>query len=147
MGGGKIENAIGGSDTPTQRLDCDVQIRLYNIGDGFGLRLDAGTTAPKFECLTDIAESIRTKQTNKGTNSTLTFTVPNNLRHPLPGLDNAVVSTASTINGKTRNVKIKGKSRKVSLLSSVKCASKRTISVDFTDETGDKRSASTKVKC
>ncbi len=54
-------------------------------------------------------------------------------------MSNAIQSTTSTITGKKRKVKIAGETRKVSVLSSVSCGSKRTIQVSFTDEKGGTR--------
>ena len=77
------------------------------------------------------------------------FNVDDNLRHPgSPAVSNSIASTTSTISGKKRKVKISGKTRRVSILSSVKCKGKnRTIQVAFTDEKNSTVPANGKVKC
>lgn len=155
VGSGKVNNFFGASNNIQAKGACVLNLRLYNLGNGFAIRLDGGSTAkPKpTNCPIPVAQAIKAKfksQRIGGVSSTaLVFNVPPNLSHPLPNVDNSVNSTKSTISGKKRKVKIKGKSRKVSILSSIKCArrNKRTIQVAFTDETNKTTTVKKSVKC
>ena len=124
---------------------------LYNTGGGIALRLDGSPTTTG--CPITVAQAINAKFSSKtigGIKGTaLTFNTPTNVLHPIPGLDNSVANVASTISGKTTKVKIKGKTRKVSLLSSTGCpkSGKRTIQVQFTDEKNSTVPAKASTKC
>jgi hypothetical protein len=153
-GAGTVNNFFGPSNDPNNKTQCKLQLRLYNISDGsaggLAIRLDRGATA---DCAIDPATAInakfrKTKIAGKES-SNLNFAVGDNLKHPIPGFDNSVNNVTSTVLAKTGKVKIKGKTRKVGLLSSIACGKggKRTISVKFTDESGAKANVSKKVKC
>jgi hypothetical protein len=153
IGKGKVNNLVGRTGDPATLTTCALRLRLYNTGKGFALRLDGGGTAkPPTQCPTAINQAINAKfktlKIGGKTSTALVFTVDDTLLHPAsPAVSNAISSTTSTITGKKRKVKIKGVTRRVSVLSSVSCGSKRTIQVKFTDEKGDTRPATKKVKC
>ena len=154
VGKGKVNNLVGLTGNPATITTCVLRLRLYNTGKGFGLRLDGGNTAkPPTACPTAINQAINAKfktVTIGGKKSAaLRFTVDDTLLHPgAKTLSNAIETTTSTISGKKRKVTIKGKTRRVSILSSVSCGkSKRTIQVSFTDEAGSTVPAKATTKC
>jgi hypothetical protein len=154
LGKGVVNNLVGATgDTTTTPIPCLLRLTLYNTGKGFALRLDGGNTAkPPTNCPTAVNESIdariRTRTVAGKKSASLEFTVPSRLLHPgAPTISNAIETTNSTISGKKRKVKIKGKTRKVSILSSVSCGKKRTIQVSFTDEAGSTVPAKATTKC
>lgn len=154
VGSGVVENFFGtAGGTQAEAGSCVLKLTLYNLGRrGMALRLDSeGAPAPG--CPITITEGIRAKfkKARIGGKSSvnLTFDVPEFLRHPAPGLNNAVADVAATVSRKTRKVKVKGKRRKVGYLSSIACGKnkKRTIQVIFTDENGAKKRAKKTTKC
>ena len=155
LGKGVVNNLVGPTgDTTSTPVQCVLRLSLYNTGKGFALRLDGGNTAkPPTVCPTAVNESIdariRTRTIGGIKSGSLEFTVPSRLLHPgAPTISNAIETTNSTISGRKRKVKIKGKTRRVSILSSVACGkSKRTIQVSFTDEAGSTVPAKASVKC
>jgi hypothetical protein len=153
-GAGTVNNFFGPTNDPTNKTQCKLQLRLYNIKDGkyggLAIRLDRGAPA---DCAIDPATAInakfrKTKISGKESVN-LKFSIGDNLKHPIPGFDNSVNNVTSTVLRKTAKVKIKGKTRTVGLLSSVACGKggKRTISVKFTDESNASANVSKKVKC
>ena len=108
VGSGLVKNAAGPS-TPgpngeralADSTPCNLQLRLYNDGDGMTLRLDSNgkPIPPNFEsdevgCALPIATAINGKFVKRKiggvTSSDFVFTVPQNLKHPLSGIDNSV---------------------------------------------------------
>ena len=153
-GGGTVANFFGASNDPNAKTPCNLKLRIYNIADGkaggLALRLDRDKPA---DCAIDPATAInakfrKTKIAGKES-SNLRFTVPDNLKHPIPGFDNSVTNVTSSVSRKTAKVRIKGHRRTVGLLSSVACgkAGKRLIQVKFTDESNVSQSVKKSVKC
>jgi hypothetical protein len=155
LGKGVVNNLVGVTGSTVTTTTCLLRLTLYNTGRGFALRLDGGNTAkPPTKCPIAVNQAINAffqlrKVGGTTKSASLEFSVPSNLLHPgSPNISNAIETTNSTISGKARKVKIKGKTRKVSILSSVKCGKKnRTIQVAFTDEKNSTVNAKKKVKC
>jgi hypothetical protein len=127
VGSGLVKNAAGPS-TPgpggeralSDSTPCNLQLRLYNDGDGMTLRLDSNgrPIPPNFEsddvgCALPIATAINGKFVKRKiggvTASDFVFSVPQNLKHPLSGIDNSVRRSDNliklkkkTVNGKKR---------------------------------------------
>jgi hypothetical protein len=121
VGKGLVKNAAGPSTNQALAVSspCNLAVRLYNTGSGMAIRLDGGPPVPpSFEsdqvgCALPLHTAINGKFVKKTigglTSSDFTFTVPQNLKHPLTGIDNSIrnsVSTiqlkATTVNGKKR---------------------------------------------
>jgi hypothetical protein len=154
LGGGVVNNLVGVTGSTATLTTCLLRLTLYNTGTGFALRLDGGNTAkPPTKCPIAVNQAINAKfktRTIGGKRSaSLEFSVPSNLLHPgSPNVSNAIETTRSTISGRKRNVTIGGKTRKVSVLSSVSCGKrKRTIQVAFTDEKNSTVRAKKAVNC
>jgi hypothetical protein len=150
VGSGTINNKFGRPGQPNPSA-CKVNLVLYNTGSGLALRLDGSPTTTG--CPITVAQAINAKFSSKSVGgvkgTALTFDTPTNVLHPIPGLDNSVANVSSTISSKTTKVKIKGKTRKVSILSSTACGKggKRTIQVQFTDEKNSTVGAKSSTKC
>lgn len=150
VGGGVVENLFGATSDPSQKTPCNLRLRLFNLGNGLAIRLDREDQA---DCAIDPATAInaryrRMRLQGKPTDA-LNFTVPDNLTHPLPGVDNAVVRAQSNVKPKKTKIRIKGVRRTVGLYSSVACGrgNKRLIQVLFTAENGEKSTANRRVAC
>jgi hypothetical protein len=147
VGSGKVENLAGPGSDQSNNTFCNLGLRLYNLGTGLAVRLDADPPAPSSQsgpvgCALPVHQAInakfRTIKLDKVTTSSLNFDVPLNLRHPLGangGFDNVVANTVATVKKKTTKVRIRGKRRTVGIYSAVGCRKgKRTVRVTFTDE-------------
>lgn len=144
VGSGLVKNAAGPSND--QRLSesaaCNLQLRLYNIGTGLAIRLDSNgeEPPPSFEsdqigCPLPIATAIKARfvQTRiAGVPATdLRFTVPQNLKHPVTGVDNSIRESENTIARKVREVA----GRQVGFYNKVGCkGTRRTTRATFTTE-------------
>lgn len=161
VGSGAIDNDAGAPNDRTQKVDCDVQLTLFNIrtGDpresktvrqirkrgGIAIRID--TYEPEgSRCPIPVHEALAapfydTKIQGISTVE-LRFRVPDTLAHP-GGLDNALTDVVSTIQKKTGRAEVKGgKERRVGFYSLVgRKGPKRTVRVVFVDESGDKQTA------
>ena len=148
VGSGKVENLAGPGTDQSNNSFCNLKLVLYNLGNGLALRLDAGPPAPQSQdgpvgCALPVHQAIQAKfktiKLDKVETSSLEFTVPENLRHPLGAngnFDNVVANTIATVKRKTTKVKIKGHKRKVGIYTAIGCRKgHRTVRVTFTDET------------
>jgi hypothetical protein len=118
VGSGLVKNAAGPSTDQSLAAStpCNLALRLYNDGDGMTLRLDSNGDPPpsNFEsdtvgCLLPIATAINGKFVKRKiggvTSSDFVFSVPQNLKHPLSGIDNSVRRSDNVIKLKTKKVK------------------------------------------
>jgi len=154
LGKGVINNLVGVTGSPATATTCLVRLSLYNTGRGFALRLDGGNTAkPPTKCPIAVNQAInalfKSRTIGRKRSASLEFSVPSNLLHPgSPNISNAIETTRSTISGRKRRVRIKGVTRRVSILSSVTCGRRnRTIQVAFTDENNSTVNARKTTKC
>jgi hypothetical protein len=127
VGSGLVKNAAGPS-TPgpggeralSDSTPCNLRLRLYNDGDGMTLRLDSDgkPIPPSFEsdevgCALPIATAINGKFVKRKiggvTSSDFVFSVPENLKHPLSGIDNSVRRSDNIL--KLKKKRVKGKQR------------------------------------
>jgi hypothetical protein len=151
VGNGTIANAFGASNDRTGKAPCDVKLTLINISNGTGVTKKRGGIAIRIDtgppdCPLDIHGSLPAPifdvKLDGIPSSEYRFTVPDNLVHPAPGVDNSVIDVVSHIPKKVKTIKIKGKKRKVSFASSVgRKGKKRTLRVTFVSEDGHKETA------
>ena len=122
VGTGLVKNGAGPSTDQSLAAStpCNLELRLYNDGDGMTLRLDsngkpapADFTSDTVGCLLPIATAINGKFVKRKiggvTASDFVFSVPQNLKHPLSGIDNSVRRSDNLI--KLTKKKVKGKNR------------------------------------
>jgi hypothetical protein len=144
VGRGIVKNAAGASSD--QRLSasaaCNLQLRLYNIGTGLAIRLDSNgqPPPPSFEsnvigCPLPIATAIRATYVKTKiagiTGSDLRFTVPQNLKHPVTGVDNSIRESVSTVPLAAKVIN----GKRWGFYSKVGCkGTRRTIRASFTTE-------------
>jgi hypothetical protein len=146
VGNGTGKNAFGAATDRTAKGPCDINITLINISNGPGVTKKRGGLAVRIdaeppECPLPLHRSIPAPifdVTIGGVaSSEIRFTVPDNLVHPAPGVDNSIIESVNHVLKKTGTVKIKGKQRTVGFYSSIgRKGKKRTTRVTFVDETG-----------
>jgi hypothetical protein len=142
IGTGQINNYVSTSGSPAAgATQCKLPLKIYNAGKNKAA-LWIKTGPP--DCIAAVAQAIDAKWSVNSKGASLSFTVPDGLRHQL-GLDLPVISTTSTIKKITK--KIKGKT--VGYLESVGCgkSKKRTITATFTDEGGRSETATKEITC
>lgn len=155
VGTGSVVNVLGPTNDPSnQALYCFLKLTVFNGKPGRATLFLKGTASqdvPEEErCIADQDVAIDAKYTvAKGANgsSTLSFVVPQTLRHPVPGLDLAVKNVQSTINLVKTKLKKNGKA--LSYYHSVGgCkGGKRAVQVTFISENDVKSVAKTTAKC
>jgi hypothetical protein len=148
VGTGLVKNAAGPSSDQSLSASspCNLQLRLYNSGSGMVIRLDSNgePPPPNFEsdevgCLLPIATAIngRFVRTRIGgvRSSDFRFTVPQNLKHPVAGVDNSIRESVNNIRKITKRTG-RGRNRKViGFYSKVGCkGNRRTTRATFTTE-------------
>jgi hypothetical protein len=153
IGNGTIANAFGASVDRTGKSPCDLKLTLLNISNGPGvtkkrgamaIRIDTDPPACSLSIHGALAAPIYDVKIEGIPSSELRFRVPDNLVHPVPGVDNSVIDVTSHVLKKTGKVKIKGKTRTVGFASAVGRKGKtRTVRVTFVDETGHRETATT----
>ena len=153
VGNGTIANAFGASVDRTGKAPCDVKLTLLNISNGPGvtkkrggmaIRIDTDPPACSLSIHGALAAPIFDVKIEGIPTSELRFRVPDNLIHPVPGVDNSVIDVTSKVLRKTGKVKVKGKTRTVGFASVVGRKGKtRTVRVTFVDETGHRETATT----
>jgi hypothetical protein len=144
VGTGLVKNAAGPSNDQSLAASspCNLQIRLYNIGTGMAIRLDSNgqPPPPDFEsdqvgCLLPISTAINARFVKTKiagvVASDLRFTVPQELKHPLTGVDNSIRQSESTIALAEKTIN----GKEVGFYSKVGCkGSRRTVRATFTTE-------------
>ena len=173
VGGGYIFAYGGAEADQTQKLNCVLELNLYNLepgnygtrgkvtkkNGGLGIRVDGVPPAPpaledryKGQCAAPQNEAIiapyKTVKIKGVTSDELQFTVPQSLLHPAPGLETVVQLTDSAVKKRTATKRIKGKNRKVGFYSAVGCkGNQRSIQVTFITEAGQKTPLSKNKPC
>jgi hypothetical protein len=166
VGGGIIKAYAGAKQDPTQKLNCVLELNLYNLKPGnygprgrigkkqggLAIRIDGVQPMPPTlddpapgepaRCATAQNEAILApyKQVRiKGVRSDeLQFTVPQSLLHP-SGLDTVVQNVRSAVRKRTARKRIAGRNRKVGFYSAVGCkGNQRSIQVTFISESGQR---------
>jgi hypothetical protein len=163
VGGGIIKAYAGARQDPTQKLNCVLELNLYNLEPGnygvrgrigrkhggLAIRIDGVQPMPpsledryKGQCATAQNEAILAPyaQTRiKGVRSDeLRFTVPQSLLHP-SGLDTVVQFVESAVRKRTARKRVGGQMRRVGFYSAVGCkGNQRSIQVTFISETGQR---------
>jgi hypothetical protein len=143
VGTGLVKNATGPNDDQSLSASrpCNLKLRLYNNGSGMIIRLDGGPPVPpSFEsdtvgCLLTLHTAINAKFVKRNikgvVGSDLVFSVPQDLKHPLVGLDNSIRRSDNVIQLKAKRVA--GKRR--GFYEKVGCkGSTRTVRATFTTE-------------
>jgi hypothetical protein len=153
VGSGSIANAFGPANDRTVKGACDVRITLINVSNGPGITRKRGGMAIRIDgeppaCPLPLHRSIPAPFFDvriQGIPShELRFTVPDNLRHPAPGVDNSVIDTASRVRRVTGKVRIRGQRRTVGFASVVgRRGRTRTVRVVFVSEDGRRVTATT----
>jgi hypothetical protein len=137
IGTGDVENQSGAtSDETANTITCHLNLSVYNAGNRkAALFLEGGPSSdPAENCPLTVAKAIDANFVRNKTGTALVFTVDDQLLHPAPGFDNAVVLVKSTIKKLTK--KIKGKTRGY-FESWGGCKNKkRAITVTFTPNNG-----------
>jgi hypothetical protein len=151
VGTGFITNATGARSNPADRsIACNAALSVYNAGSNKAVIYVAGSpnsSNPRTRCAIELAAPIPARfiRASGGSATSLEFTVPPSLLHPLPTLDNAVTSVTSTISSTTRRYR----GKRVSYFQSVGgcVGGRRNITVTFTPESGTSARAQRLAPC
>jgi hypothetical protein len=149
LGSGTVNNFFGAAGTPLATANhCRLALTLYNLGNGFALRLDGVPPGCPISLHQAIKAKFKTVRVGGIKSASVQFSVPLNLRHPAPSVNNSVSEVSATVLRKTKRLRVHGRKRKVGVLSSVACKrGQRTIQVQFTDESGKTTAATKTIRC
>lgn len=143
VGSGVITNTVGPTaDATNKAASCTLTLTLYNAGNNHATLYIGAPTAssPPEQCAgVTIKNAIDASLIRSGSNTTLRFVVPQALRHPITGLDNALTSVRAKVNRVTHG----SGARRVAFFAGVGgCHShKRAVTASFTQEDGTTRQA------
>ncbi len=144
VGQGSVTNAAGATADPSDKsIPCNLNLRVYNSGQNRAALYLFGNPPA---CVIPISQAIDARYVRafNGRGQALQFSVPANLLHPVPGVDNAVTNVTSTIRKLTRRVR--GRVR--GYYESVRCdGNERPISVTFLTEAGQTSTTTTNARC
>lgn len=135
IGSGTIDNAVGATnDLSDTSIPCDATHTIYNSGQNRAAIFIEGSPPT---CAVTLATAIDARFVSilGGKGTALQFDVPDNLRHPVGGLDLAVTEVTAKLPKKT--TKVKGKTRGFFEIQQP-CPKNRRAPVvfEFTSETG-----------
>jgi hypothetical protein len=162
VGGGLVRNNAGASGNRSEKLVCNLRLTLINVsGAGrngaLAIRLDGDPPAPtdpnsrQLGCAIALHSAIRAPFTQVRLggfrSSELRFEVPDNLAHPIPGIDNSVVEAVSRVDRKLARTRIRGVRRQVGYYNEIGCRGRRTVRVRFVDEAGELFTANRQAAC
>jgi hypothetical protein len=165
VGGGIIKAYAGAAEDPTQKLNCVLELNLYNLepgkyspspndnisrkNGGLAIRIDGVPPQPpaledryKGQCVSAQNQAIlapyKTVKIKGVTSDELQFTVPPELLRP-SGLEVVVQDVESAVRKRTAMKRIKGKNRRIGFYSAVGCkGNQRSIQVTFISEEGQR---------
>ncbi|HWV84460.1 MAG TPA: hypothetical protein VNZ62_03365 [Capillimicrobium sp.] len=146
VGSGFVRNIAGATSDPSdQSLKCDLKLTIYNAGANRAALYLAGDPP---DCVIPIHQALDARYVSAfgGKGQALEFSVPDNLLHPVAGLDNSQIDVTSTIDRVTRRVR--GRTRGY-LEINQRCPRSRTapIQVEFTSEAGQRETTKSTVRC
>jgi hypothetical protein len=146
VGTAVIKNNAGNSADPSDKsIRCDLSMTIYNAGANRAALYLKGNPP---ECVISISQAIDATYVSAfgGKGQALQFSVPKNLLHPIPGVDNAQVDVTSTIRRITKKV---GKKTEGYFQIEQPCPKDRKapIQVTFTSEAGQSVTAKTDQPC
>jgi hypothetical protein len=146
IGSGRISNAVGAaSDLKDTSIPCEATHTIYNSGQGRAAIFIEG--APP-SCAVSLATAIdaRFVKIMGGKGTAMQFDVPENLRHPVNGLDLAVTKVTANLPKKT--TKVKGKTRGFwEVVDTCPKSRKAPVEFEFTTEAGTSTKVDSTVAC
>jgi hypothetical protein len=142
VGSGQFQSVAGASTDPNDKsLPCNASAKAFNAANGHLLLYVTG--APP-TCAIQINKTIDATLKTSGTTTTLKFTIPDDLVHPVAGVDN----TPTSITGSVKKLTRKAKGKKVPFIASTGCAGgKHVIDAKVTLEDGTVQQVSGDVPC
>jgi hypothetical protein len=145
VGGGAIESVAGDSANPADKsLACHVDAKAFNAANGHLLLHVVGSPSAPKPCAIPISQTIDATLKTSGSTTTLKFTIPDNLTHPIPGFDNVPTSVIGSVKKLTKTVK----GKKVPFIAATACkGGKHVIKAKITLENGTVEQTSGNVPC
>lgn len=143
VGTGTVHNLAGKDDDINDTsITCDLDVKIYNAGNKRAAVYLFGNP-PK--CVIPVSQALDARWVRSGSGEALQFAIPNNLIHPVGGVNNSIISIDATINKKTTG---KGKNKVAYIESVGGCKKgKRGIALTLTFESGAQSTTTGSAKC
>ncbi|MEZ5121273.1 MAG: hypothetical protein R2736_06830 [Solirubrobacterales bacterium] len=143
VGTGMVHNLAGKDDDINDTsITCDLDVKIYNAGNKRAAVYLFGNP-PK--CVIPVSQALDARWVRSGNGEALQFAIPNNLIHPVGGVNNSIISIDATINKKTTG---KGKNKVAYIESVGGCKKgKRGIALTLTFESGAQSTTTGSAKC
>jgi hypothetical protein len=146
VGTGFIENNTGATNNPADKsIECNAALSVVNLGDrraSIYVEGDPNQSDPRRRCAIQLASGIPARFSQRGSESSLDFSVPDSLTHPGgPAISNAVVNVTSNI----KRIVRRGRGFFESRGGCVR--GQRRVRVIFTPETGPTVTETTNARC
>jgi len=148
VGTGVVHNLAGAAgDINDTSITCDLSVTIYNAGNKrAAVYLSGGPGATSgLQCVIPVSQALDARWVRSGSGEALQFAIPSNLRHPVPGVDNSIISIDATISRKTTG---RGK-KKVAYIEGIGgCkGGKRSVSLTLTPEAGAQTTTKGSARC
>ena len=149
IGTGYVKNLVGQNTDPMDTsIACNLAVTLYNAGNGAVAVFLKGAptiTVAGGNCVIGVNQALDGKFVSNSSGVSLSFSIPQNLQHPITGLDQGISAIQTTIDKKT----FTSKGKKVGLLEAVGgCKSgSRAVTLALTQAAGGVGTSKGSAKC
>ncbi len=139
---GKVHNLAGNAaDINDTSIVCDLNVTIYNSGRNRAAIYLFGNPP---NCVIPVSQALDARWVKAGSGQALQFSIPNNLRHPVGGVDNSIIDIDATFPRKTTG---KGK-KKVAYIEAVGCkGGSRDIELTLSLEGGSQATSKSSARC
>jgi hypothetical protein len=143
VGTGTVHNLAGNAaDITDTSITCDLNVTIYNAGRNRAAIYLAGNPP---QCVIPISQALDGRWVRAGSGQALQFSIPSNLRHPVTGVDNSIITIDATIKKRTTG---RGKNKVAFIEATGGCSGgKRAISLTLTPEAGAQTTTTSSAAC
>jgi len=149
IGSGYVKNLVGvDSDPNDTSISCNLAVTLYNGGNGrvaVFLKGSPTTNVAGGTCVIAVNQALDGKFTSSSKGVSLSFTIPENLQHPITGLNQGIAAIQTKIDKKI--LKIKGKRHGVLEAVGGCKGGKRDVTLELTQAAGGVGTSKGSAKC
>jgi len=147
IGTGQVKNLVGvAADQNDTSISCTLNVTIYNGGGGAAaIFLRGGPTVAGAPCPVGVNQALDGTFRNTRAGLQLSFDIPANLMHPIPGLNQGISELTATLNRKTARVR----GKRVNLLEATGGCRRgqRAVVLNLTAESGGSSTSRGTARC